>query len=41
VVRLAKAAQHEKRILEKLIDNRRQEIDLLAAELLTPAKRTV
>lgn len=40
LVRLAKAVLHEKRILEKLIENRRQEIDLLAAGLLTPAKRT-
>lgn len=39
LVRLAKAAQHEKQILQQLIENRRQELDLLAGELLTQAKR--
>lgn len=35
LVRLAKAALREKQILRQLIDNRRKELDLLAAELLT------
>lgn len=35
LVRLAKAAQREKEILEKLIENRRQELELLAGNLLT------
>lgn len=38
IVRLAKAAQCEKRILERLIENRRQELDLLASELLQAGK---
>lgn len=38
LVRLAKAAQREKQILERLIEIRRQELDLLAEELLTRVK---
>jgi hypothetical protein len=38
LVRLAKAAHREKQILERLIENRRQELDLLAEELLTQEK---
>ncbi len=34
LVRLAKAAQREKQILEQLIENRRQELELVAGELL-------
>jgi hypothetical protein len=39
LVRLASAAQREKRILEQLIENRRMELDLLAGELLTQDNR--
>ena len=38
LVRLANAAHREKQILERLIENRRQELDLLAEELLTRTK---
>lgn len=34
LVRLAEAAQREKQILEQLIENRRQELELVAGELL-------
>ena len=34
LVRLAEAAKREKHVLERLIENRQQELDLVAQELL-------
>jgi restriction endonuclease S subunit len=39
LVRLARTAQREKAILERLIENRRQELELVAGNLLTEVKR--